>query len=142
MKKTEGPRYNETCVYTGRREGKKCILHRFEKPDGEEMYFSGIRGVHIGMTYRCGKTNIASRPELVMEVERIDNPEWDAADALIDAKRAEKRAEKKLAASTKPALKTAVSALQPLVRGMSYFDRKSLVEYLVEEAVKVGKKRR
>ena len=128
--------YKEKAVYTGRRRfqnGK--VVHRFQKSNGEEMFFGGIKGVWIGFTYKCGGDSISRKPERTDD-ERIDNPEWDAADALIDAQNRVKRMEKRLAANTKPALKEAIDALIPLVRGLRNFDRDVLVKYLVDQAMK------
>lgn len=131
-------KYNRKAVYTGRRISgpSSKIYHRFELlPERSEMFFQGVRRVYIGYTYECSADRIAQKP-VKTDDERIDNPEWDAADALIDQRRAEKRAEAKIKASTRPALKAAIAALRPLMRNLGYFQRKALVEYLAEESRK------
>lgn len=140
------PEYNEKAVYTGRRlQSNGEVWHRFEKPNGEEMYFGKTQRVYIGHTYACGKSNIARRPERDYGIERVDNPEWDAADALVDAHRARRRAEAKAKATSSPALKNASAALAPLFKGLDYFQRRYLIEYLansLDDRGKVRKKRK
>jgi len=133
MSKPQPTKYDRKAVYTGRRlssNGK--VYHRFELlPERESMYFTGVVGVWLGHTYECTDDRIAKRPKMTDD-PREDNAEWEAADAEVDAKNAQKRAEAKIRASTKPALKKAVEALRPLVRGKDYFARKALIEYLAE----------
>lgn len=134
-------KYPFTCIYAGRRlryDGK--VYQLFLRDGKEEMGFSGVKGVWIGYTYRCGEDKIATKPERT-DAERVDNPEWDAKDALVDAHRAEKRAKAKLADATRPALKNAITALVPLVRNIPGFQARHLVEYLVDEAKKASKKK-
>lgn len=58
------PKYQFTAVYTGRRLVNGKVWHRFERTDGgREMFFSGIFGLIIGMTYQCGDKTISQRPE-------------------------------------------------------------------------------
>ena len=139
--KPETDKYKHTCVYAGRRlsqDGKR-VYQRFIDSKGNEMLFKGVSGVWIGYTYKCSETQIARKPERVRDVERIDNPEWDAADALVDSHNARKRADAKIAKSTRPAMKAAIEAIRPLVRGLHHFERKALIEYL---AVKSQEKKK
>lgn len=131
-------KYNRTCVYAGRKLSydENKVFQRFIKEDGEEMIFQGVKGVWIGYTYRCSDNRIAAKPERVHEIERIDNAEWEATDALVDARNAKRRAESKLSASSKPTIKAAIAALRPLMKGRSYFDRRALIEWLCVEASK------
>jgi hypothetical protein len=137
MKKSSN---NETCVYTGRRlNGSKGSLQRFEMPNGEEAFYKRIKGVYIGHTYECSKDKMSIRPTQT-DAERIDNPEWDAADALVDASNARKRAQKKCAAKTSPAFKNAIAAITPLCKGLGYIERRYLIELLVDKVTfKKGK---
>jgi hypothetical protein len=126
------PIYNTKAVYTGRRFGRDGkVRHRFEKANGEELNFRGIKGVCLGYTYKCSASTIAERPERTDD-DRIDNPEWEAADAMVGAYNAQKRAEAKMRKEAKPALRAAVLALKPLLKGKDYFGRRALIEYLVE----------
>lgn len=123
-----------TCVYTGRRlfnDG--SVVQRFEMPDGTERFFSGIKNVWIGYSYKIGEKTISTRPERISEIEIKNNPEWDAADALVDAKNAKKRAEAKMKAQTKPAMKAAVLALTPLCKNLDLFQREALIKFLVDQ---------
>lgn len=128
--------YTRKAVYTGRRMSGGKVWQRFELlPEKTEMFFRGVKRVYIGATYKCNRTSIAGKPERIDD-EMIFNAEWDAADALVDAHNAEKRAEAKYRAKASPALKNAVEALRPLVRGIGFFDAKALTDYLVTEAKK------
>lgn len=131
-------KYPLKVVYTGRRLIENKIYHRFEKPNGEAMHFRGVKRVWIGYTYKCGENNISSKPERT-EDERIDNPEWDVADELVDAELKRKKAEKILEGKQSPALKNAIAALAPLCRNISYFQRRTLIEYLCEQSMKFKK---
>lgn len=129
------PNMNRQAVYTGRRlligGG---IAHSFLLlPDRTKLLFKSTRGVRIGWTYECGEAEIARRPKQV-EREHEENLEWITADALVDAHNAEKRAQAKYAAKSGERIKAAVEALRPLLRATSYYDRKALVEYLLEKA--------
>lgn len=124
-------KFRDTATYTGRRllaNGK--VYQRFEGSDGRERYFRGIRGVSIGFTYRCAKAKMPIRPEMTDD-ERINNPEWEAADALVDERNAKRRADAKVQSMSKPALKAAMEALKPLIKGMSYYERAALVNHLI-----------
>ncbi len=136
MKPKEEKIYTRRAVYTGRRLNGKNVFQCFELlPEKKEMFFKGIRGVHLGYTYECTDSQMPVRARCV-DVERIDNPEWEAADAIVDARNAEKRAASKMAATSKPNLKRALEVLRPLMRGLSYYDTRNLIEYLVIEAKK------
>lgn len=130
------------AVYTGRRlmiGGK--VYQRFEiLPDRTEAYYSRIKGVCIGRTYACSKDSMARRPEWLDDpCER--NPEWDAADALVEAHKAKKRADAKIRAESKsPAIKAAILALKPLVGRLGHFERKALIEFLAHETSKLDRK--
>ncbi len=127
-----------TCVYTGRRttdSGK--VWQRFEMPDGKEMFFKGVRRVYIGHTYKCSAGSISSRPECVYDIKRVIKPEWAAADAVVNAKNAARRSEAKMALKSKKELHDAVEALAPLFKGLSFFDRRALVELLVTKCKKI-----
>lgn len=136
-KKTEAN--TREAIYVGRRLLQNgATAHCFLLlPEKREMLFRGIKGIFIGYTYKCGSSTMPVRPDRT-EAERIDNPEWEAADALVDARNARKRAEAKIRKSTRPALRNAIAALRPLLRGMSYFDRKELITYLAEQTKRKG----
>jgi len=70
----------------------------------------------------------------------VDNPKWEAEDALVDIKRAKDRADAKFKKNESPTLKLAIQALNRVCDGMSFFDRRALIEYLVME--KVGWKKK
>ena len=123
------------CIYTGRRltkDGK--VYHRFESlPEREDIYYRNIRGVHIGYTYECGKNQMSTRPKRCDD-ERIDNPEWESNDALVDTRNMMRRADAKIKRASRPALKKAIEALQPLLKGLNIFDQANLIKYLCNEA--------
>lgn len=134
-------KYDRQCVYIGRRlySGNKTQWVFELLPSRERMAFGYIKGVYIGHTYECTEKSISGKPARV-DREREDNAEWESQDALVDIHNEKKRAEKKFASGQKPALKSAVESLHPLVRGLGYFQRQVLVEYLIQQATKVKKK--
>lgn len=134
-------KYRKTAFYTGRRVVGQKVLQRFEFPDGREMFFKGVRQVWIGAAYRCGAKNISTRPERVYDVDPIHNPKWEAADAVAASFLSQKRAEKKLANNQTPMLDAAVEALLPLCREVSYFERKYLIEELLDRIERRLKKK-
>lgn len=129
--------HQHQCVYVGRRlNAKGKTLQMFQLlPSRKEMCFRGVKGVWIGYTYKCSDSAISAKPERV-DREREDNPEWDAEDALVDATRAQKRADDVLKKKASPALKAAVQALTPLVKRIDWFQQETLVKYLIGEARK------
>jgi hypothetical protein len=135
------PKYPFKAVYTGRRvasDGK--VYQRFEKiPGGNEMYFKGIKGVWLGHIYACGDGTISMRPERIRDEDPIDDPEWEAADTLVDAHNAKKRAEATVRKASKPALKAAIAALKPLCEKLDYFQRKTLITHLAMQLAPKGK---
>jgi hypothetical protein len=112
------------------------VWQRFQTPDGEERFFTGIRRVWIGYTYRCAKDGISRRPERVDDIDRIDNPTWEAADTLVDQRNAKNRADEKYQRSSSPTIRSAVKALEPLCKGLHYFEIRALIEILTEKAFK------
>ncbi len=141
MKNKTTPIYDRKCIYTGRRLSGKKVFQRFELlPEKKEVYYSGIRGVVIGYTYPCSEKSMPTRPQST-EDERVDNPEWDAGDALVDAHHAEKRSQARMNAKSKPALRAALDSIRPLVSGLSYYDARNLIEFLVVESKKKARKR-
>lgn len=134
MKKKDEKRYDRRAVYTGRRLGGGKIFHEFELlPERKKMYFQGIRRVFIGYAYKCTAGRMPEKPEIDYEIKREDNPKWDADDALVDATNAAKRAEKKYREAASPALKKALEALIPLVKGKNVFEREALLKYLLDK---------
>jgi len=125
------PIYDQKAVYIGRRFSGSKVLQAFLR-NNEVVYFSGIKRVWIGHTYACGKDSISTKPER-LNIERIDNPEWEALDTLVDSKNAEKRAEKKISAMSKPHLKAAKDALYPLFKDLGFIEMRTLANYLVDE---------
>lgn len=121
------------AVYIGRRlwgERGDKVAHCFQLlPERRQMAFKGIKKVYIGYTYECAESTMPTRPTRT-EDARIDNPEWEAADALVDARNARKRADAKIKANSRPAMKKAIEALKPVLIGLDYFQRRSLIEYL------------
>lgn len=139
---TPEQKYPELCVYAGRRLDKNNKLHQcFIFPGNEVAWFKGIKGVHLGYTYRCTKEKLSVKPPRVYDVSRVDNPEWEAADALVDAHNAKKRAAAKIAATTSPAIKNAIQALIPVCRNLGYYDRQQLIEFLTDKATVKPKQR-
>ncbi len=142
--KKEPDKYTRRAVYIGRRfwytkGGKGRVVYVFQfLPSRKELGFGRIRRVHIGNTYKCGTDTMPRHPERDFERPREDNPEWDARDALVEAENvkrlAQAKAEAKVAALSKPALKIAIEALRPLVRGLDYLQCKNLVVYMIEKA--------
>lgn len=131
MKKTK---FKGKAVYTGRRLDGSKVLQRFEeRPSGKERWFQGIKGVWIGYTYECGAKQMSRRPAR-KDDPAINNPAWDAADALVTAHRAEQKAEAKYRGTVSPALKTAVAALKPICKGLDIFEATKLIKYLVDQA--------
>ncbi len=136
--------YKERAVYTGRRLGQDGkVRQRFELlPSKQEMFFTGIKRVYIGYTYKCHSDSISVKPEMTTD-PLVNNPEWDAKDALVDKYNEEKRAEAKIRNASKPALKAVIEALYPLTKNLSFSDRRKLIELLIEkcidEDVKSGK---
>lgn len=130
------------ALYMGRRFNGKTPMHCF-RLNGEDVFFAKTRGVIIGYTYKCGKDTMLKKPERDWDIERVDNPEWEAADAIVTAmvkeKREQKKAEAKMKAVSKPALKAAALALLPLCKKLNYSERQKLVRYLVEELSKLSK---
>lgn len=133
--KDKNLKYDRKAVYTGRRLFRSgSVVYRFELlPEKTEMFFSGIRGLIIGYTYACSASQMPTRP-VRLEDEAIENPEWEVADALVDAEKRMKREEAKLRAKASPSVKKACEALRPLMIGKDYFSRKLLIEYLADKA--------
>ncbi len=128
-----------TAIYIGRRLGKSKTFHAFIRTDNkEEMWFEKTKGCIIGCTYECEADSIKRRP-IRTDDKIIDNAQWDAQDALVDAKNAEKRAEAKMRDVESPALKAAVAALIPLCKTLGIFEQEKLIRYLVNEARKKAK---
>ncbi len=129
--KEEKPKYDRVAVYTGRRLMKSGeVYQRFELlPNRDELFFAGVKRVFIGEAYECNADRMPVRPVQAKHPNE-DKPEWEAADALVDAHRAVKRAEAKAAVMSNPNLKRATEALSPLFKGLDYFNRKALVEFL------------
>lgn len=132
---TTKDKYNRKAVYTGRRlENDGKVYQRFELlPDHSEIFFRRVRSVWIGHTYKCADSKISLRPERTDD-DRIDNPEWEGFDAIVDAHNAKRRAEAKLRAKLTPSLKAAIVALKPLMRGKAHFERRAIIEYLADKS--------
>jgi hypothetical protein len=135
---TKKSEYNLSCIYAGRRLFGDGKVRQLFLCGDKEWYFKGVKGVWVGFTYKCGEGRIASKPER-MDAELINNPEWEAADKLVDAHNAKKRGEAKLKAKVSPAIKNAIHALVPLVRRLGYYETRTLVEFLANEAKKKSK---
>lgn len=136
--KTRKINYNKKAVYIGRRLSKEKVLQAF-LIDGKEIYFSGIKRVILGYTYKCSQKFISTKPERTND-ERIENSKWEAEDELVNAHRREKRIQKDLEKKSKPLVKNAVNALIPLTKGMGYVDMRILVNHLVDVAYEKNKK--
>jgi hypothetical protein len=136
-------KYNRKAIYTGRRLGAKGFSHRFELlPSRKEMFFKGVTGVHIGFTYECAASHIRKRPARIIEAERIDNPDWEAQDALVKERAQETSAFKKLSALSRPNLQAAIEALLPLIKNVGHYDITKLVNFLVNQAIEARDKKR
>ena len=134
-----GTKYLRKAVYTGRRLSGSKVFHRFELlPSATVLYFAGVNRVRIGHTYKCAAGSISSKPEMTDDA-RVDNPQWEAADALVDVRNAQRRAATKIQKLTKPALRAALDALRPLCEDMGFYERRELIGFLAEE---LGKRRK
>lgn len=120
------------AVYAGRRLIGSKVRQLFIRTDNkEEMYFTGIRLVYIGNTYECGASSISTRP-IRVDVECIDNPEWDAAEMLVRAELKRRNDDYKLSKLSSKSIKIAKDALRPLCKGLGYNERRILIEMLTE----------
>lgn len=127
----------EIVVYIGRRTATSGrVVQAFQQKNGKEICFKGLRHLYIGHSYEMINGTIAVQAEWLRDIPRINNAKWEAADALIDAENAKKRAQAKVAALSKPKLKEAKSILSELTQGMGFFDRLKLIDYLVKEISK------
>ncbi len=134
MSVSQPKKYLCKAVYTGRRLSNGKVWQRFELlPEKTEMFFKGVKQVYLGYTYKCNKNSISGKPERTDD-SPVHDAKWDAEDALVDAYNASRRAESKIRASTSPALKGAIQALKPLVRNISFFESRNLIDFLVQEA--------
>lgn len=134
-------KYRIKVRYTGRRFLKGRAWHRFERIDGSggPALFPGVVGCVIGAVYYAGAKVIAKRPERCADEPIRSKPEWEAEDALADVELEKKRANSKLHAQNKAHLKLAIDVLRPLVQGLGYWETKTLVTYLAEQARPAGK---
>lgn len=132
--------HNCEAVYIGRRLfGEKARqVFLMEK---RELIFSGIRGVFIGFTYKCGKNTIKVRPESV-DKPQIINLEWEAKDALVTAFNKKKRLEREFAKKQKKPIKLAIAALAPLFEGLDYSQSDTLIRYLAREVLDMRRKKK
>lgn len=130
------------AVYAGRRmtwDGKKTYQLFYRTDNQKEMNFKKIRGVWLGYTYECAADKISTTPKRCDD-ERVDNPEWEAKDALVDSHNAKIRAERVLNKSKAPQLKNAIEAIKPLItKNLGYFETRALIEYLTDRAYKTKK---
>jgi hypothetical protein len=127
--------YSHKAVYIGRRlSGTKVLQAFLLLPDKKEIFFAGVRGVYMGYTYLCTDKNIAKRPERA-EDEQLNDPQWEAEDALVDAYNEEKRGAQKMSKLSKPAVNHALEALMPLLKGLHYFDYHKLIEHITKLAI-------
>jgi hypothetical protein len=128
---------SDQAVYVGRRvvdSGK--VLQAFKiNGVGDPIFFKGIQGVFLGYTYKFNKEKgtMAKRPER-FNLPLIDNPEWEAADLLAEAKLKGERESRKLSALSKPRLRNAVESVRPLLKGLSYSQRSRLVNIIIDMA--------
>jgi hypothetical protein len=124
------------AIYVGRRWGTKgTTLQKFLLlPERKEMYFKGVKGVHMGYTYECSEDSISAKPKMIVDAPRVDDPEWEAEDALVDAANAQKRADAKIRANASPTMKKAIESIKPLLRGRNSYERELLVRYLIEKS--------
>lgn len=123
------------AIYIGRRLGRgDKTFHVFLLlPKKKEMWYGKIQRVWIGHTYGCWPSQMSRRPPR-LDDERIDNPEWDAADALVTAHLSKKRADVKAKRNVSPAIKKAVEAIKPLIEKTSWIEQEALVKHLVNLA--------
>lgn len=139
--KTNATKYTRRAVYTGRRLTTKGVYQRFELlPERTEMWFRGIKGVHLGWTYECSASAIATRPKFVESADHKSLAEWEVADALVDARNQEKRQEAKLRALSTPAINRAVEAIEPLIAHAGILNESALVRLLVRRAYEKQKR--
>lgn len=133
--------YKEKAIYTGRRMNflTNKVSQRFELlPDHTEMYFSGVKGVYVGYTYKCSKGSISAKPELTDD-PRISNPTWQAEEAVVVQKLSEARerakAENKIKNISKSEINSAVEAIVPLIKDLELpSDRSALIRHLIKIA--------
>lgn len=125
------------CVYAGRRlnhvtHSKVEIFHCFIQ-NGKEMFFKNVLGVFMGCSYECSQDTISRRPKLLAD-DRVDNPDWEAKDALAAAWLKSRRAKNKIKNLQKPYIKAAMQALIPLLKNLDSQEVSSLVSHLTFEA--------
>lgn len=139
--KSTPTKYDRKAIYIGRRlDGKGHLQVFLLLPEKKEIHFKGIKRVWIGHTYKCSATKMSTRPERLPD-DRVDDPAWEAQDALVDAENAKKRAEEKVSKMSKPQMRAAIEALRPLLEGVGYFGQSALVRHLVDQAgTKFGSK--
>jgi hypothetical protein len=128
---------NKTAVYIGLREGtNRKLIQAFLLPDGKKIFFKGVKSVFIGGTYECNGSTISNPPKRI-EVEIKDNPEWERDDLAARSSRDTWRLEAKLKGESRPHLDKAVAALGPLVKGLTFWQKRALVDQLVSLAGEV-----
>jgi hypothetical protein len=134
--KPKEKKYDRTCIFVGRRLGKgnKTYQVFLLLPEKTEMYFRGIKRVYLGFTYRCTKNAIPIKPEMVHGAERVDNPEWEARDALVDEHNALRRSEAKYRKQSNPRVQALIASLKPLVKDLAFYETRNLIEYLVTKS--------
>lgn len=115
---------DHTAIYIGKRILGNDVAQCFERTDTKEILkFKRIKSVYIGSTYKCGENGILVSPERV-DVETIENPKWEAENAIAEEylwrKRAQTKVESTLKKEEKRHLKTAIEALRPLVKSVDY----------------------
>jgi len=126
-----------SIIYMGRRLWQDSkVVHVF-RHGKEEVGFAKVKLVMIGHAYEAtGKGNslsISQRPKRLSDEEMVDAAtlaQWEAEDALVERHLREKRAVAK--AKNHPGLLRAAEALKPYVAKLNYFERRALIEELLE----------
>lgn len=131
-------------IYVGRRLSGREVHHCFLDARGKQKFFKGVSSLLIGGTYEAeffkGVLEIKKRPNLIITEDIKSNPEWDAQDTIAAAFLSRKNAEKKIKKISKPTLKNALEALEPLFKNLDYFSTLAMLDFLYNEISKKNKK--
>lgn len=122
------------AIYIGRRLNGDKPVQAFQLPNKKVVYFRSIVGIFIGGVYECfGGTTMNTRPKRIDTAVTVD-PEWEREDLRVEAKVKRRRLEERLKRDSRPAVNRVVDALAPLVKGIGFWEKKALVEYLIQLA--------
>lgn len=123
-----------TAVYIGRRatvEGK--IVQAFLLPTGKTVLFKGVSGVFIGGTYECNGKQISKRPKRI-DVDVKNDPDWEREDLQAEAVQKKRSLDDRLKKESRPQVNRVIEQLKPLLKGLSFYQKRILIEQLVSLA--------